>query len=505
MDISSNILLFPLVTALLSAIVSLFFWQSPRMQRIVFLLGAAIYLISAVLLFQKVWVDGYVTFQAGKWAAPFGITLIADLFSAGMILLTAILTVVSAFYYEGSGQNQPVSNIFHPLLHFLVFGLTGAFLAGDVFNLYVWFEVMLVSSFVLFTLGGTRSQLEGSIKYVAINVVSSSLFLAGVGVLYGITGSLNMAALAVKIPLVENQGLVTLASTFFLVSFGIKAAIFPLFFWLPASYHTPPVAISALIVGLLTKVGIYTMIRFFTLIFTTDIGFTHTILLILSGFTMVVGVLGAAAQIDFRKILSFHIVSQIGYMVMGLAIFTPLAIAGAVFFIIHNILVKTNLFLISGLVRESHGTFALKRLGGVYHAFPLVALLFAISAFSLTGVPPLSGFWGKYLLALGGFNAGEYIIVAVSLFVSILTLFSMTKIWGEVFWKKLPDDTVTVIATQRKLFTSKWLMVLPIVILTLLIILLGVYSEPFVDYSMRVADQLLDKEEYIRAVFNTVN
>jgi multicomponent Na+:H+ antiporter subunit D len=362
--------------------------------------------------------------------------------------------------------------------------------------------VMLVSSFVLFTLGGGRAQLEGSIKYVAINVVSSSLFLAGIGGLYGLTGSLNMAALAVKLPLVENQGLVTLASIFFLISFGIKAAIFPLFFWLPASYHTPPVAISSLIVGLLTKVGIYTLIRFFTLIFTTDIGYTHTILLVLSGFTMVVGVLGAAAQIDFRKILSFHIVSQIGYMVMGLAIYTPLAIAGAIFFIIHNILVKTNLFLISGLVKETNGSFALKKLGGVYHTFPFIALLFAISAFSLTGVPPLSGFWGKYLLAYGGFKAGEFLIVGISLFVSILTLFSMTKIWGEVFWKKLPEDSSLIIGSQKEFFRTKGLMILPVVLLSLLIVLMGVYAEPFIDYSMRAAEQLLDKQAYVKAVFN---
>jgi multicomponent Na+:H+ antiporter subunit D len=451
---------------------------------------------------QKVWVSGYVTFQAGGWVAPYGITLIADLFSGGMILLTAILTVVASLYYEGGIKNQNISNIFHPLLHFLVFGLTGAFLAGDVFNLYVWFEVMLVSSFVLFTLGGSRSQLEGSIKYVAINVVSSSLFLAGIGVLYGLTGSLNMAALAERLPLVENQGLVTLASVFFLVSFGIKSAIFPLFFWLPASYHTPPVAISSLIVGLLTKVGIYTLLRFFTLIFTSDIDYTHTILIVLSGFTMVVGVLGAAAQIDFRKILSFHIVSQIGYMVMGLAIYTPMAVAGAVFFIIHNILVKTNLFLISGLVKESHGSFALKKLGGVYHTFPFIALLFAISAFSLTGVPPLSGFWGKYLLAVGGFSAKEYLIVGISLFVSILTLFSMTKIWGEVFWKKLPEETTLIISSQGELIKRKWLMILPVVLLTVLILLMGLYAKPFVDYSMRVAEQLFDKGAYINAVLN---
>jgi multicomponent Na+:H+ antiporter subunit D len=499
---NSHILLLPLVTPLLSAVLSLFFWQAPFYRRFVFLLGSLFYLYAATKLLIAVRIDGYVILQAGSWPAPFGITLVADLLSAGMIMLTSILAVVASLYFEGSIKNKSVSGVFHPILHFLIFGLTGAFLTGDVFNLYVWFEIMLVSSFVLFTLGGSRSQLEGSIKYVAINVVSSSLFLAGIGVLYGLTGSLNMAALAVKLPLVENQALVTLASVFFLVSFGIKAAIFPLFFWLPASYHTPPVAISSLIVGMLTKVGMYTLLRFFTLIFTTDIDYTHTILLVLSGLTMVVGVLGAAAQIDFRKILSFHIVSQIGYMVMGLAIYTPMAIAGSIFFIIHNILVKTNLFLISGLVKETNGSYALKKLGGVYHTFPLVALLFAISAFSLTGVPPLSGFWGKFILAAGGFKAGQFIIVGISLFVSILTLFSMTKIWGEVFWKRLPDSNPLVIKSQRELIRTKWLMFTPVILLTVLILFLGLYAGPFVDYSVQAAEQLMDKQSYINAVFS---
>jgi multicomponent Na+:H+ antiporter subunit D len=501
MDMNSDILLITLITPLLTAILSLFFWQNIRYQRIIFLSGALIYLIAAARLMAEVWAHGYVVLQAGNWPAPFGISLVADLLSTGMILLTAILTAMAALYATGSIRSRIVSNIYHPALHFLVFGLTGAFLTGDVFNLYVWFEIMLVSSFVLFTLGGSRSQLEGSLKYVAINVVSSSIFLAGVGVLYGLTGSLNMAALAVKLPLVENQSMVTLASVFFLVSFGIKAAVFPLFFWLPASYHTPPIAISSLIVGMLTKVGIYTLIRFFTLLFTTDISFTHTILLIISGLTMVVGVLGAAAQIDFRKILSFHIVSQIGYMLMGLAIFTPLAIAGAIFFIMHNILVKTNLFLISGLVKETHDSYALKKLGGVYHHFPLLAFLFAVSAFSLTGVPPLSGFWGKFLLAVGGLQAEQYIIVGISLFVSILTLFSMTKIWGEVFWKKRPENALLKIPNQMALIKRRWLMLLPVVLMTILILVIGFYAEPFIEYSMRAAEQVMDKDTYIKAVF----
>ena len=494
------VITYPLITPLLFAIACLFFFKRTLIQRWIFLAGIMSYLVVSWFLFSAVLEKGIVTMQAGNWAAPFGITLASDLLSSGLILLTSILALLTGIYNLGGVDKPGVSTIFYPVLLFLIFGLTGSFLAADIFNLYVWFEVMLVSSFVLFTLGGKKDQLEGSIKYFAINVVSSSLFLAGVGLIYGLTGSLNMAALHLKIPLVENQALVAVAKAFFLVSFGIKAAIFPLFFWLPASYHTPPIAISALAVGLLTKVGVYVLIRFFTIVFPVANEFTNTILLVLSGFTMLVGVLGAAAQNDFRKILSFHIVSQIGYMIMGLAIHTSLAIAGAIFFVVHNILVKTNLFLISGLVNESNGSYKLKELGGVYQKLPFIALLFAISAFSLTGIPPLSGFWGKLVLVLAGLDARQYFIVGVSLFVSILTLFSMTKIWGEVFWKDNPGLVKPVFENQKDLWRKKWLMIAPVVIMTALILVLGFLPDTFIEISKRAAEQLINPQEYIQAI-----
>lgn len=462
--------------------------------------GILTYLIVSVFLFSEVLSGGVISIQAGNWPTPFGISLAADLLSSGLIFVTAILAFITSIYSLGGIDKPGLSSIFYPVLLFLIFGLTGAFLAADIFNLYVWFEVMLVSSFVLFTLGGKKDQLEGSMKYVAINVISSSLFLAGIGLVYGLTGSLNMAALHLKIPLVENQALVSVAKAFFLVSFGIKAAIFPLFFWLPASYHTPPIAISALAVGLLTKVGVYVMIRFFTLVFPISNEFTNTLLLVVSGFTMLVGVLGAAAQNDFRKILSFHIISQIGYMIMGLAVHTTLAIAGAIFFMVHNILVKTNLFLISGVVNSSNGSYKLKELGGVYQKFPLIALIFAVSAFSLTGIPPLSGFWGKFVLVLAGLDAKQYIIVGVALFVSILTLFSMTKIWGEVFWKDNPGTIEPLVYDQNELFKRKWAMIIPVAIMTVLILVLGFFPETFLEISLRAAEQLLDPSEYIQTV-----
>lgn len=224
----------------------------------------------------------------------------------------------------------------------LLMGVNGAFVTGDLFNLYVWFEVLLTASFILLALGGERPQLEGSIKYVALNLLSSALFLAGIGILYGMAGTLNMAELANVVKDGERGGLVTMVAVMFMMAFGIKAGMFPLYFWLPASYPTPPAAVSALFSGLLTKVGVYSLIRVFTLIFTNDPEFLHGLILAGAGLTMLSGVLAAAAQYEMRKILAVHIVSQIGYIVMGLGLFTPLALAGTVIYLAHNIIVKTT-------------------------------------------------------------------------------------------------------------------------------------------------------------------
>jgi len=256
-------------------------------------------------------------------------------------------------------------------------------------------------------------------------------------------GTLNMADLARHLKTVTPPGLVTTVAILFFLAFGIKAAVFPLFFWLPASYHTPPVPVSAIFAGLLTKVGVYALIRVFTLLFVQETATTHTLILIIAGLTMVTGVLGAVAQNEFRRILSFHIVSQIGYMIMGLGIFSPLGLTGSIFYIIHHIIVKTNLFLVSGVAYRLKGTYELKKLGGLYRYSPGLAILFLIPALSLAGMPPLSGFWAKFILLKAGFETENYLIVVVALLVSLLTLYSMTKIWTEVFWKEAPPPPAT--------------------------------------------------------------
>ena len=489
----------PILIPLMSGAVSLVFWRSRLMQRLVAVGGTAALLLTSVWLLASVNREGILVMHMGNWAAPFGISLVADLLGAIMVVLTGIIGLAVAIYSLATAGRGHEAYGYFPLMHLLLAGVAGAFLTGDIFNLYVWFEVMLVASFALLILGSEKAQMEGAIKYVTLNLLSSVIFLIAVGLLYGMVGTLNMADIARRLAAVEGQGMVDALAMMFMVAFGIKAAAFPLFFWLPASYHTPPVAVSALFAGLLTKVGVYALFRVFTLIFHHSPGYTHEILLWGAGLTMLSGVLGAAAQFEFRRILSFHIVSQIGYMILGLALFTPLAIVGGVFYIMHHIIVKANLFLVSGIVHRLGGSYQLKRLGGFYRSHPWLAVLFLIPALSLAGIPPLSGFLAKFIVIRAGIEAEAYGVTAIALLVGLLTLYSMIKIWSEVFWKSTPpegDVAPYPEVRQREL----WLMAAPVVGLGLCTLFIGLYPAPIHALAEASAAQLLDPDAYIRAV-----
>ena len=487
----------PLVIPFLTAVIA-FLTRMSASGRWISVAGNLILLFASIILIAEVLNEGVIAGQMGSWAAPFGITLVADKLSAVMVVITAITALAVSVYALADIDERKEHLGYHALFNVLIGGVTGAFLTGDLFNLYVWFEVMLISSFGLLVLGGSKAQIDGGVKYVTLNLISTILFLSGIGLIYGMTGTLNMADMAAKLPLVENQGLVTVIAMMFMVAFGVKAAVFPLFFWLPAAYHTPAFSVSAVFAGLLTKVGVYALIRMFTLVFNGDIGFTHEILLWVAGLTMLTGVLGAAAQNDIRKILSFHIVSQIGYMIMGLALMTPLAIAGAVFYLVHHIIVKANLFLIAGVAERIAGSTDLKKIGGMYKTAPFLAILFFVPAFSLAGFPPLSGFWAKYILVKAALDDQGWIIAAVALLVGLLTIFSMTKIWAEAFWKNHPDGTDPKLSTLSTL--ERRHLLIPIACLAAMTLIIGFFPQPFVTFAEGAAEQLLDPSAYMAAV-----
>ncbi len=498
---SNPYIVLPIIFQLASAVVLLFFWNKTNTQKVLSILLSGVNLGIGLWLFTTVYSDGILVTQAGNWQAPFGITFVADLFGTTMVLLTATSGFAVSIFSVGSMRLERLKFGYFPVLHFLIMGLQGAFLTGDIFNLYVWFEVIIISSFVLITIGGKKAQLEGAIKYVALNLLASIFFLIGIAFLYGLTGSLNMADLAISLQKIENKGLINVTASLFLVAFGIKSAVFPLYFWLPASYHTPPAAVSAIFGGLLTKVGVYAMVRTFTLIFIGD-EFLGIVLSVMAALTILSGGLGAIVHENMGKIFGYLIICHIGFMMAGLGIFTEIAIAGTVFYLVHDIIVKTNLFMVSGLILKINGTQNIKELGGMYKAYPFLSLLLAIPLFSLIGIPPLSGFWAKLFFIEGGIEANEYTLVGFIILGSFLTLWVIARLWSFVFWKNaenLPKPAKGVYYKDLKL-TEKCAMIFPIVFLAIISLYIGFAAEHIIVLSKQVASELMNPKLYIDTV-----
>ena len=496
----------PVLLPLAAAVAALVI-RRRRPLRLVALGGTTLGVLYALYALRLVWLEGPVYTALGHWPPPYGIVLAIDLFSAIMLCLAALTSWVVLLYAFGSLDPRRERHHFYALYMLMLMGVNGAFVAGDIFNLYVWFEVMLIASFGLMTLGGERGQLEGGLKYVVINLVSSTIFLIAVGLLYGLTGTLNLADLHRVLSAQPASAVTNALAMLFLVTFGIKAAVFPLFFWLPASYHTPPVAVTALFGGLLTKVGVYAMYRVFPLLFGAEGSPVYPLLLLIAALTMVVGVLGALAQDNVRRILSFHIISQIGYMVMGLGLYTVAGLAGGILYIMHHIIVKTALLMIGGGVELLNGTGDLRLLGDEQRRRPWYGLLFLLPALSLAGIPPFSGFFSKLALLMAALDAGRYEVAVTSLAVSLLTLLSMSKIWSEVFWKPAPapdptsgampgatGDAPGAVPTAGR--ARGWLLAGPVAVLALLTVSLGLAAGPGLRLATAAAAQLMAPGEY---------
>jgi multicomponent Na+:H+ antiporter subunit D len=484
-------LVLPIIVPMTTAALMLLAPRRVELQRWMGLAGAIALLASTLTVFMSVNTNGIQVLQIGGWPAPFGITLVADLLSALLLVAVGIVAVaVGGAAFAGVDPRREAIG-YHPLIQILLMGVSGAFLTGDFFNLYVWFEVMLVASFVLMALHRNRAQLDAAFKYVTINLIASSIFLTALGLLYGVAGTLNMADVARIWPAVRSSGMDTVLAVLFMIAFSIKAGLFPLFFWLPASYHTPPAAVGAVFAGLLTKVGVYALLRIFTLLFQGGSSILPALLLAMSVATMVIGLVAAQREHDFRRILSFNLVGHIGYTTASLALLTPAALAAAIFYVLHHIIVITNLFLVSGVLLRLRRTTDMKGLGGLYTGQPLFAAIAMVPIFSLAGVPPLSGFLGKLAILEGAFAAGAYWIGGVVLVVGLLTLLSMGRTWTEAFWQPAaePDRArpgapllIVISGLSGVTLAISWL------------------AGPLFDLTLRAAHQLLQRDDYIRMV-----
>lgn len=435
----------PALRPLLGAGATLMLVRHPRIQRGVSVAVLVAVVAVAALLLVVVVDSGPKVATVGSWPVPLGITLVVDPLSAVMLLVSMTVTLLVLVYAIGQGvydsdERTPIT-VFHPTYLVLAAGVANAFLSGDLFNLYVGFEVLLVASYVLLTLGGSRARVRAGITYVVVNVVSSLVFLVGIALVYAAVGTLNLAQIAQRMEQVPPGTQLTLHLVL-LTAFGIKAAVFPLSAWLPDSYPTAAAPVTAVFAGLLTKVGVYSIIRTETLLFPGS-ETVHTILMVAALATMIVGALGAVAQSDIKRVLSFTLVSHIGYMVFGIALAGPAGLAGAVFYVVHHITVQATLFCVAGLVEGVGGSTATTRLGGLAAASPALAVLFFVPAMNLGGIPPLSGFIGKLGLLEAGVADGAvlaWVLVGAAVLTSLLTLYAVTKVWVLAFWR--PADQI---------------------------------------------------------------
>lgn len=484
------VLALPILLPLLTAIVLLLAGRR-RWRRWLVALSAAVQLGVALLLAQGAYGQPPQVLALGGWAAPYGIVLVIDLLAAIMLALGALTALAAILFGLAELPAEDENPLRLPLIQFLVTGINLAFCTADLFNLFVAFEVMLIASYALLTLEADDWDIKQAFPYLALNLVGSTLFLVAAGLTYGMFGSLNFALIAERADAMAGTPQLTLLSLLFLTVFGMKAGVFPLFYWLPNSYPILPSPVAALYAGMLTKVGVYVLLRIFGQVLPPDLSLSHLLMAWLAAATMIFGVLGAVSRNFIRGILSFHILSQIGYMVLAIGLFTPYAIAAAIFYIIHHIVVKSTLFLVGGTVVVLNRTDDLEKTGRLWLATPVLGVIFLLQALSLAGIPPLSGFWGKYMIIVEGVRQQEWVLVFCALLAGVLTLFSMLKIWNSAFWAASAKEGV-------HLEERRWRPMAAVAGgMTVVSLGIGFGAEFFLRVAHEAARQLLDRPAYI--------
>lgn len=490
----SNLLVIPMVLPLIVGIILIFLRPFIKTQRVISFITMLVTFGISTYLLLSVQTNGILTLDFGGWAAPYGITFVGDSFSLILVAVAYLIAAITLLYMFSTIGEDKERMFVYPLVHLLLAGVACSFLTGDLFNLYVGFEVMLLASYALIVLGGEKGQLRESIKYVLVNVFSSFIFLIAIAYMYGALGTLNFAHLSIRIAEVGQPALLTTIAIILLLVFSLKAGLL-LYFWLPGSYGAPPMAIAALFGALLTKVGIYALFRVFTLLFYHEPTITHTLIGVMAILTMIGGSIGAIAYNDLRKIIAYNVVIAVGFILSGLAIFNQAAIEGAVYYLVHDMIVKALLFLLIGVTIYLAGTGRLDRVSGMIRHYPLLGWLFFITMIALAGIPPLSGFIGKVYVAQGAVEAGAYVLLAFTLISSIFVLYSLLRIFKNVFFGE------TTISKDKALPLKKG-MIIPCVLFTIASFALGLGVEGISGIVTDAAETLMNPDLYIDAVLN---
>ncbi|CAH0120948.1 Na(+)/H(+) antiporter subunit D [Paenibacillus sp. CECT 9249] len=488
----NNWIVLPLLIPLCAAVVLVLLKENIAMQRLISAIAAVPNIAAACLLVCQVRTGGIQTLRMGGWIPPYGIVFVADMFAALLVFTTAVVGAACLVYSFRSIGRRREKHYFYPFFHFLLAGVTGSFLTGDLFNLFVCFEVMLIASYALIVLGGTRRQLRETLKYILINIVSSTLFVTAIAYLYSVAGTLNIAHLSVRIAEAGQGGIVNVIAVLFLIVFSLKAGLF-LFFWLPGSYGAPPAAVTALFGALLTKVGLYALIRVFTLIFYHDPNMTHRWIGWMAAATMILGGLGAVAYTDIRRILNYNVIVSVGFIAFGLAVAAKDSLQGVVFYLLHDMVAKALVFFLGGMIAARAGTDDVKEMGGLIGRYPLLGWMFFVTALAMVGVPPLSGFPGKALMIRGGLGEGFYWFSAVALLSSLIVLYSMMNIFMHAFWGREKSGP----AKRRR--SGQWMQHAALGLFVVML-LFGIGADWAYSFVAQAGEGLAHPEHYIESV-----
>lgn len=488
----NNIIVLPLIIPIMVGVILVFLRPYVRVQRVISLVTMIGIAGISLYILNRIQTEGILRLDFGGWEPPFGILFVADSFAMLFVLTASIVTAICLIYAFSSIGESHEKMFFYPFVLFLIAGVNGSFLTGDLFNLFVCFEVMLLASYVLITFGGKKAQLRESIKYVVINILSSWFFLVALAYLYGSIGTLNMAHISERVAEAGQGPLLTTISILFLIVFSLKAGLL-LFFWLPGSYSVPPTAVAALFGALLTKVGIYALFRTFTLMFYHEPSITHTLIGIMAGVTLIVGCMGAIAYKDIRLIASYNVVIAVGFILVGLAVATPASLEGATYYVIHDMIAKAMLFLITGTMIALTGKTKINEISGLIRNYPLFGWMVFVVTCSLVGIPPLSGFVGKVLVGQGAIESGSYVLLALAFLSSIVVLYSLLRIFlNSIFGE-------TIISLDDEIPLKKG-MIIPIVLLGIGTTSLGLGAEFLSGYVSDAAHTLSNPSVYIEAV-----
>ncbi|MBM6619216.1 Na+/H+ antiporter subunit D [Bacillus suaedaesalsae] len=488
----NNLAILPVLLPVIAGILAIFIHKKPVATRVM----TAIFTIAQLLLsfFLTIYVfnHGPIVLETGDWKAPFGIVVVADELAMLLVTTTNIISVAIAMYSFYTIKALEHRYFFYVFYHFLIAGVSGAFLTGDLFNLFVFFEVLLMSSYALIIFGSGKEQLRESVKYVLINVFSSIIFVTTIAFLYSVTGTVNIAQLGMRVGEIEQAGILTTIAVMLFFVFATKGALFPLYFWLPKSYAVPHPVVAALFGSLLTKVGIYSILRTFTVIFGYEAQFTHQIFIIIGVLTILFGVVGALSTHNIKLIIAYNIIPAVGFMLIGIGVFSVTSLAGAVYYLIHDMIIKCALFLLAGTVVSITGTTDIRKMGGLIHRYPLLGWLFFVSALVVAGIPPFSGFIGKYLLVRGGLEEGHYFAIILALLLSLLILLSVIRIFITAFWGEEKEYNGKHVSMKG--------IVPPVSFLLAFSIFLGLGAEVVYPYVQFIGDVLASPSYYIENV-----